>query len=266
MKRVINPTNKIELVEQDGLYSLTDIWKQSGLGEEKKPAQWLKTDTAKEFINHISRSEYIHFDQIVETMRGGKNQGSYAHWQIALAYAKYLSPELHARVNQVFKERLENDRKEDFETRTAKLVDPSLIATKYIADDLRVNEASKILMYERCLTALGHSAAVAALPSYTEEKITKPITDLLKDFGIDLSAKAANKILLQTGILEEKERRGSKGVIKKYKSLTEEGLKFGKNLINPRNQKETQPHYFADTFQAIIEHLILTVDTVESVN
>ena len=32
----------------------------------------------------------------------GRNGETFAHWQIALAYAKYLSPELHMAVNEVF--------------------------------------------------------------------------------------------------------------------------------------------------------------------
>jgi hypothetical protein len=37
----------------------------------------------------------------------GVGGGTWAHWQLALSYAQYLSPELHLAVNQVFKERLE---------------------------------------------------------------------------------------------------------------------------------------------------------------
>jgi hypothetical protein len=37
----------------------------------------------------------------------GANGGTWAHWQLALSYAQYLSPELHQVVNQVFRERLE---------------------------------------------------------------------------------------------------------------------------------------------------------------
>ncbi|HEY0843777.1 MAG TPA: KilA-N domain-containing protein, partial [Noviherbaspirillum sp.] len=32
----------------------------------------------------------------------GANGGTYAHWQVALAYAKYLSPDLHMQVNEVY--------------------------------------------------------------------------------------------------------------------------------------------------------------------
>jgi len=38
---------------------------------------------------------------VYKTTRG-RNGGTYAHWQIALAYAKYLSHELHMHVNEVY--------------------------------------------------------------------------------------------------------------------------------------------------------------------
>lgn len=45
---------------------------------------------------------------LINVVRGkGKTQGTFAHWQLALAYAKYLSPEFHMWANQVVKERFE---------------------------------------------------------------------------------------------------------------------------------------------------------------
>ena len=78
--------NKIALAQNDGLYSLTDIWKASGLGNDKKPAQWLRWKPAKEFVNYISQSVDTHLEKHVKIVRGGGKPGTFAHWQIALAY------------------------------------------------------------------------------------------------------------------------------------------------------------------------------------
>lgn len=37
----------------------------------------------------------------------GKGGATFAHWQIGLAYAKYLSPEFHMWCNEVVRERME---------------------------------------------------------------------------------------------------------------------------------------------------------------
>lgn len=60
-----------------------------------------------------------------------------------------------------------------------------------------------------------------------------------------------NKLLLENGYLEEKQRKSLTKGTKKYKALTDKGLKYGVNLISDKNQKETQPYYYEDTFMEL---------------
>lgn len=80
---------------------------------------------------------------------------------------------------------------------------------------------------------------------------TKSLTEILKGTGI--SAKAANPILAQAGIVEQKERPASKGGVKKFWSLTAKGMLYGKNMTSPSNPRETQPHFFESASSVIIE-------------
>lgn len=89
------------------LISLTDLWKASGNNRFGNPHEWSRKEGSP-FIDFISKKLNTPVSRIIKTTRG-KGGGTWAHWQIALAYAKYLSPELHLYVNQVFKERLEED-------------------------------------------------------------------------------------------------------------------------------------------------------------
>lgn len=92
--------------------SLTDLWKSAGSPNNFQPAQWLRWPQTQEFVNSLAQSLNVlptHND-ILQTKRGGKSPGTWAHWQIALAYAKHLSPELHMFVNQCFMERLQEER------------------------------------------------------------------------------------------------------------------------------------------------------------
>ncbi len=61
--------------------------------------------------------------------------------------------------------------------------------------------------------------------------------------------------LIAKGYLEKKERDSTSSPTgkKKYKSLTDKGLKYGENLISPKNQKEVQPCYYADTFKELYD-------------
>jgi len=85
----------------DGLISLTDLWKAAGKKPVQQPKLWLQQDGAFNFIASVSASEKVAPSYLLKT-KPGKGGGTFAHWQIALAYAKYLSPELHMAVNEVF--------------------------------------------------------------------------------------------------------------------------------------------------------------------
>jgi hypothetical protein len=47
---------------------------------------------------------------IIRTRRGKGVGGTWAHWQVAIAYAKYLDPEFHRLVDEAFREHFEEHR------------------------------------------------------------------------------------------------------------------------------------------------------------
>lgn len=87
-----------------GLVSLTDIYAaadREGLADGKrKPGDWAR-ESGADFIDFVASNLNTRKTGIYKTTRG-KGGGTFAHWQIALAYAKYLSPELHMQVNEVY--------------------------------------------------------------------------------------------------------------------------------------------------------------------
>jgi len=90
------------------------------------------------------------------------------------------------------------------------------------------------------------------------------MTNLLKNQNrIKLSAVAANKILVELGLLEEKERPSSKypDKFKKYKALTERGLEFGINKENPATPDQTTPYYYVDRFDELLTLIINNVSS-----
>jgi len=96
------------------MWCLTDLWRAGGSPNEKRPANWLRKEGAVfvEFVRdsvdvptgHINKTSVKR--DIVRTERGksktGESGSTWAHWQIALAYAKALSPAFHAHVNDVY--------------------------------------------------------------------------------------------------------------------------------------------------------------------
>lgn len=124
-----------------------------------------------------------------------------------------------------------------------------------IANDLHVNNISRLIMYKGLCE--DYKVPTGFLPDYVQggDREKKPVTILLKEIGADIKAAAFNKLLVECGILEERSRKStsSKTGEKHYKSLTEKGLEYGENLINPHNSKETQPYYYVDSFKKLYD-------------
>lgn len=87
-----------------GLVSLTDIYaaaEREGMADGKRdPRRWKLQDGAQ-FIEFATATLNVPLRDIYRATKG-KGGGTFAHWQIALAYAKYLSPQLHMQVNEVY--------------------------------------------------------------------------------------------------------------------------------------------------------------------
>ncbi|MNS17578.1 hypothetical protein D3C72_492560 [compost metagenome] len=104
-----------------------------------------------------------------------------------------------------------------------------------------------------------HGLAVP-LPAYADEPITESASLLLKKHGVGIQTKAFNVLLLNHGLLEEKARPSSKGNTKLFKSITDAGLDYGKNIISPANPRETSPHYFPGRFADLLKRVGLKTE------
>jgi hypothetical protein len=103
-------------IKDNQLVNLTKTWKAVGSPKNKAPWDWERGKAATQFIETVAEKLNLEKSQVFFPQRG-KNGGRYAHWQIFLAYAKYLSPDFHMWANHVVKERFEE------------MVDPDLIGS-----------------------------------------------------------------------------------------------------------------------------------------
>ncbi len=133
---------------------------------------------------------------------------------------------------------------------TVQPIDVKLKIGEAAVNWLRMSDTSKV----RLLADISRSEGIdpGFLPRYVSEPQVKALTDLLKLHGVSLSARAVNPILIDIGILEEKERRSSNSTTKTFKSLTKKGLDFGKNEVSPNSPRETHPLYFEEKFPELL--------------
>lgn len=92
----------------DKKINLTDMWRAADGRRSQAPNFWLDQEGTKRFMESLRKKLNATEDCILETKQG-KGGGTWGHYQLALAYAKYLSPEFHIWCNEVVKERIENE-------------------------------------------------------------------------------------------------------------------------------------------------------------
>lgn len=135
-------------------------------------------------------------------------------------------------------------------------IEQGLIAAKFVADDMRVNTASRLLMYENLCKDFNIPTGFIPKYEHNGNKQMKSATALLKENDCGISAKKFNLLLIDKGYLEIKERPSSKtGETKKFPALTESGLKYGENAVSPKNMRETQPLYYEDVFMELYKEI-----------
>ena len=133
------------------------------------------------------------------------------------------------------------------EVKQPTISDKMKVAT-WLIKTLNLNDTSKLMLAKSIADPLG-----LPTPDYTPSHgILKSATDLLKERKTQISAREFNTVAMEKGYLCELERKSSYGQKKKFKSITEKGLSFGENQVNPNNPKSTQPLWYESKFDELL--------------
>lgn len=84
----------------NGLVNLTELWRAAGSKDTARPSDWLQQDQTKAFLDHLSGGNDPAQTGLINATRG-RSGGTWGHWQIALMYAQYLSPEFRQWSNTI---------------------------------------------------------------------------------------------------------------------------------------------------------------------
>lgn len=223
------------------------------LGSKRQYTDWIKGRL--EECDAVENGDYHSFSQNNEKPTGGRPRQEYI---IKLDIAKEMAMlERNAKGKEVRRYfiRVEKKYKEGHIKQATLNLPPFMLClqgAKFVADDLKVAESSRLLMYNGVFKEFGLPSGF--IPKYEDNGSRErcSATELLKRNMCGIGAAKFNELLIENGFLENKERRSSKGNgIKTYKSLTDKGLQYGVNLVSEKNQKEVQPYYYADTFMEL---------------
>jgi len=228
------------------------LW--SELESKQEFSHWI---SAKVLINPFFEEnvDYIVLGNIIKNLNGGRPRKDYA---LKLNSAKKV-----AMAEQTSK----GDKVRDYFIRCEAIAHGSnvpglsdsekYLTTKahldlelFVQDQLRASDASKLMIIHSVYE--DHGVPTKYLPQYTEKvKVTFAAKDLLEKNECGISTIAFNKLMVSAEYMEVKERTASKGKTKSFKALTEQGMEYGQNDASKHNPRETQPHYFEDSFMEL---------------
>jgi hypothetical protein len=259
--------NDIEVIfdNTDSIYiNATQIAKHFN----KLPKDWLKTKDTQAYLEAFSQKDNNPNGDLVVVRKGGNDKsltGTWIHKKLIISFARWLDPYFAVWCDETIEEIL--SQKFSPQISVKEKLELEYFGVEKVIGILRVNEASKIGMVETIHKKF--DLETSYLPKYSDEDHAVALSVLLKKFGVKMSAQKFNKLLISVGILEVKTRKSSKyrtekdvdgqevkiPILKEFKSLTEKGLEFGKNVISPKNQLETQPYYFENRFSELLKTL-----------
>jgi len=84
---------------------------------------------------------------------------------------------------------------------------------------------------------------------------TASATQLLKERNSSFQAKTLYRLMEKEGLLDRLTRPSTTQGTKEFWNVTQKGLEFGKNLSCPKNPRETQPHWYRNTFDGLLNRL-----------
>jgi len=126
---------------------------------------------------------------------------------------------------------------------------------------LNVSNAGKLGMLQNIqrqhgLPNLLPSYAIDA-PSDATDGSSRPTfsaTEGLRLHRVAMGVRCFNALLESKGLLAKMSRPSSKAPDKQkeFWAITPKGLLFGKNIVDPRCQRETQPHWFQSRFADLL--------------
>ncbi|MEZ2742683.1 KilA-N domain-containing protein [Paenalcaligenes hominis] len=247
--------------DADGRFSLNDLHKAAGREPKHQPHNWLRLESTQELVAEINHSSLMR--SAFQVINGGTNRGTYVCKELVYAYAMWISPKFHLQVIRAYDQMVREDRLAVMrpEPASSSKIAGELALLECYDRMLRPSPSSKLHMLQR--VAENNQLDSSFLPNYTVDAPTDnlsgtslptaPLTDLLKEKGIEMGPAAYNKLLQRAGMLEKRRRNSSRSSTgyKDFWSVTTEGLIYGKNITTPRSPRETQPHWYIERFDEL---------------
>lgn len=236
-----------EKIGNEVMMNATDCARKYG----KKVVEWLRLPSTIEYMNAIkNKYSNVGKSHIWETRRGN-NGGTWLPQLAIIEFARWCNVDFAVWCNEIVLQLMTTGHVEVQTMPKAKQVSASaakaaMIFIKGAKDMLRLSDASVAAMYNKAAETYDLPVAIDYVPSKGNLVTSSFIASQL-----NISANALNKRLEAAGLIERKTRQSHKGE-KHFWCLTEKGLVYGENQVNPKNPNETFPKFYEKSMGDII--------------
>lgn len=252
MSKLVVIENTVVRQDAFGRYCLNDLHKAAGGLEKDKPKSWLANEKTGDLIAQFV-SEGGNPPSVI---RGGSEQGTYVAKELVFAYAMWISAAFNLKVIRTFDKAISAP-----EQPLTDQLQAGLALLSFAKQEFRLAPSAVLGSLQQLQTSCG---LPNMLPAYAidapegsatgSSEITHSLTELLALHGKPYSPRSGYRRLAMLEIVERKSRPSSKHPDKEklFWSLTEKGLQFGKNLTDPNNPRQTQPHFYDAHFPRLL--------------
>lgn len=245
IKAYFNAVLKLSQSDNEFPINLDEVWPLV-YSEKGKAVRALTSN--EQFIEGVDYKMLAQNGKQDEGSWGGNNKVNYYLTVSCMEFfiARKVRPVFEV-YRQVFHKTVQKAIEEKTEVSKPTISDKMKAAT-WAAKFLNLNESSKLIIAKQILEPYN-----LPLPDYTPSKgILKSASELLSERGMKISAQVFNKKAIEKGYLCNLERNSAHGQKKRFKSITNKGLSFGENQVNPNNPKSTQPLWYEDKFSELL--------------
>ena len=235
----------LALDQQDKVFSvnLDDVWRLV-YAEKGKAVRALKSD----FIENV---DFIVIAQNGKNPDGGRPTDDYYLTSACLEYfvARKVRPvfEVYRRVFHHVANVVQQ------QPSIQEQVNAKIAFADWSAKFLNLNEASKLGIAHKIGKMVGLDDALPqAVNAGTVHPVTHAATDLLRDFGVGISAQSFNKVLEIKGVVKQATRPGKQGKVHKWFVITPAFDKYGENQQDPKYQQQTQIRWYDSLFRELL--------------
>lgn len=197
--------NNVTFYSKEGVLYVNATEMAKPFGENKKPGQWLRSQSTNEFLNSLAEVRKCTSADLQQVVKGGnnqQNQGTWFHKDVAIEFARWLSPKFAIWCNDRIEELMTKGHTELPTFEVPQTFSAALLLAAQQAQQIEQQQqqlaAQRVELRQAKDTAEKYKERASYYDIILHSPSLVPITAIAQDYG--LSAKAFNIELKKLGI------------------------------------------------------------------